>query len=211
MRMPSHPVTTRAPPARDDLAMRLPACEDVGMTTIEQPRAAQAQARQRAFRHVRQYPDPVLRRPTHEVTRFDDELALLAERMGAIMRDARGVGLAAPQVGHLLRMFTFQDHPDDPVQAVINPRITWSSEEVELDTEGCLSLATAEVAVTVQRPVAVKVEALDLDGDERTWELEGYLARVFQHEIDHLDGVLMIDRAERDQHLLETLRTLRPN
>ena len=150
------------------------------------------QRRQAALRHVRQYPDPVLRRETAEVTEFDAELAALAERMYGIMQDAQGVGLAAPQLGLLLRVFTFQIGEDDHPEAVVNPRIVTSSDETSIEDEGCLSLS--DVTVPVERPVAVTIAGKSLDGDDRMWELDGFAARVFQHEMDHLDGVLFIDR-----------------
>ena len=166
------------------------------------------QRRQAALRHVRQYPDPVLRRETAEVTAFDAELAALAERMFGIMQDAQGVGLAAPQLGLLLRVFTFQIGEDDHPEAVVNPKITVRSDETSVEDEGCLSLS--DVTVPVERPVSVTVEGVTLDGDARTWELEGFAARVFQHEIDHLDGVLMIDRTEDAEARAEALGRLRP-
>jgi peptide deformylase len=161
-----------------------------------------------ALRHVRQYPDPVLRVPTEEVTAFDAELAALVDRMTSIMGDAYGIGLAAPQLGLRLRLFTFQPE-EGPAEAVINPRIVWSSDETDVDVEGCLSLGD-EVRVPVRRPVAVKVEAKSPSGEDRTWELDDYYARVFQHEIDHLDGVLMIDRVEGDAERASAMAHLRP-
>ena len=166
------------------------------------------QRRQMALRHVRQYPDPVLRVPTTEVTEFDDELEALVERMSSIMSDAHGIGLAAPQLGLRLRMFVFQPE-DGPAEAVVNPTITWSSPETDVDEEGCLSLGDS-VRVPVRRPVAVKVDAQTATGEPRTWELDDYYSRVFQHEIDHLDGVLMIDRVEGDEFRVAAMAQLRP-
>ncbi len=166
------------------------------------------QRRQMALRHVRQYPDPVLRVPTAEVTEFDDELGALVERMTSIMSDAYGIGLAAPQLGLRLRLFTYQPE-EGPAEAVVNPKVTWSSEETDVDVEGCLSLGD-DVRVPVRRPVAVKVEGKTPSGEDRTWELDDYYARVFQHEIDHLDGVLMIDRVEGDEARAEAMGRLRP-
>jgi methionyl-tRNA formyltransferase len=166
------------------------------------------QRRQMALRHVRQYPDPVLRVPTDEVVDFDEELAALVERMSSIMGDAHGIGLAAPQLGLRLRLFTFQPE-EGPAEAVINPRITWSSDETDVDEEGCLSLGDF-VRVQVRRPIAIKVEAKDVTGADRTWELDDYYARVFQHEIDHLDGVLMIDRADDEASRKDAMSRLRP-
>jgi peptide deformylase len=166
------------------------------------------QRRQMARRHVRQYPDPVLRVPTTEVTEFDDELEALVERMASIMGDAHGIGLAAPQLGLRLRLFVFQPE-DGPAEAVVNPTITWSSPETDVDEEGCLSLGDA-VRVPVRRPVAVKVDAQTATGEARSWDLDDYYSRVFQHEIDHLDGVLMIDRVEGDEPRQAAMARLRP-
>jgi peptide deformylase len=171
------------------------------------PPAAE-QRRQMALRHVRQYPDPVLRAPAEDVVDFDDELAALVERMTSIMGDAYGVGLAAPQLGLRLRLFTFQPE-EGPAEAVVNPRITWRSDEADVDVEGCLSLGDS-VRVPVSRSIAVKVEAKTPTGEDRTWELEDYYARVFQHEIDHLDGVLMIDRVDDAAARAEAMGHLRP-
>ena len=161
-----------------------------------------------ALRHVRQYPDPVLRVPTDEVVDFDDELSALVDRMRSIMGDAYGVGLAAPQLGLRLRLFTFQPE-EGPAEAVINPKITWTSDETDVDIEGCLSLGD-DVRVPVQRPTSIKVEAKTVSGDDKTWELDDYYARVFQHEIDHLDGVLMIDRVTDTEARASAMAHLRP-
>ncbi len=161
-----------------------------------------------ALRHVRQYPDPVLRVPCDVVTEFDDELIALVERMTSIMGDAYGIGLAAPQLGLRLRLFTFQPE-EGPAEAVVNPKITWKSDETDVDIEGCLSLGD-DVRVPVRRPVAVKVEAKTATGENKVWELDDYYARVFQHEMDHLDGVLMIDRVEDDESRANAMARLRP-
>lgn len=176
--------------------------EDLGLS----PEAEQR--RQMALRHVRQYPDPVLRAQTIEVTAFNDELVALADRMNSIMSDAAGVGLAAPQLGLRMRLFVY--HPDEgEPEAVVNPQVTFSSDETEVEIEGCLSLGDL-VRVPVRRPVSVKVEGQTLTGENKIWDLEGYYARVFQHEIDHLDGVLMVDRVEDKQARREAMRLLRP-
>jgi peptide deformylase len=166
------------------------------------------QRRQMALRHVRQYPDPVLRVPTDEVVDFDEELQALVDRMTSIMGDAYGIGLAAPQLGLRLRLFTFQPE-DGPAQAVINPKITWKADETDVQIEGCLSLGD-DVRVPVRRATAIKVEARTTSGEQRTWELDDYFARVFQHEIDHLDGVLMIDRVEDADARARAMAHLRP-
>lgn len=168
------------------------------------------EARRRfALAQVRQYPDPVLRMQAREVELFDDSLRSLAERMAALMQEARGVGLAAPQIGTLQRLFVFQTSEDEPAQALVNPRIVETSETVEAGAEGCLSLGAASVVVEVERPDAVVVEARSPDGEELRLEVEGLQARVLQHEIDHLDGVLIVDRTTAEQRR-EALAKLRP-
>jgi peptide deformylase len=159
---------------------------------------AERQARRRiALAQVRQYPDPVLRMRANEVEDFDDdELRQLAERMTTLMREALGVGLAANQVGVLKRMFIFQPTAEDEPRAMVNPEIVQRSDETEPDDEGCLSMQG--VLVPVERNLRVTIEARDLDGEEVRLELEGMSARVVQHELDHLDGTLIIDRTTPD-------------
>jgi peptide deformylase len=125
------------------------------------------------------------------------------------MQEARGVGLAAPQVGVLRRVLVYQTEDEAPVTALVNPRVTASSDEEETVDEGCLSLGAATVIVPVSRPVSVTVEALTPEGDEVTVEAEGLEARVIQHELDHLDGVLIIDRTSPEDRR-EALARLRP-
>jgi peptide deformylase len=158
---------------------------------------AERQARRRiALAQVRQYPDPVLRMRAHEVEEFDDDLRQLAERMTGLMGEAAGVGLAANQVGVLRRMFVFQPTVEDEPRAMVNPEIVERSDETVLDDEGCLSMQG--VLVPVDRTLRVTIEARDLDGEEVRLELEGMSARVVQHELDHLDGTLIIDRTTPD-------------
>lgn len=161
------------------------------------------------FEQIRQYGDPVLRTPTIEVTRFDRDLRDEARFMVEIMDAAGGVGLAAPQIGKLSRMAVMRlgdDHRD--VTVLCNPRITWRSDEEELGAEGCLSIGKATIVVEVPRAVAVRVEAQDLTGEPVTLEPTGYAARVVQHELDHLDGILMLDRTGPEDRR-EALRRLR--
>ena len=168
---------------------------------------AQAQARRRlALAQIRQYPDAVLRMQAREVERFDDDLARLAERMGHLMHDARGVGLAATQVGVLQRLFVFQPVDSDDVTVIVNPEITERSDEVEIADEGCLSLQG--VLVPVERAFGVTIEGRDVEGKPLRLELEEIDARVVQHELDHLDGVLMLERTD-DESRREALATLR--
>lgn len=160
-----------------------------------------------ALSQIRQFGDPVLRSPALPVTRFDDVLRDEARRMAAIMVDARGVGLAAPQVGSLRRLVVIRTGgEDEAIAALVNPRIVWHSDEEDVVAEGCLSIG--EVDVDVVRPSAVKVEAQDVDGEPIEIDAEGYEARVIQHELDHLDGVLILDRAAPEQRR-EALRALR--
>ena len=184
--------------------------EDHGTEPIDDPEERfdeeRRALRRAALAHVRQWGDPVLRSVASDVTVFDEGLAAEAERMALLMDDAIGVGLAAPQVGSLKRMFVYRVEPDGPVTAVVNPRIVWSSSEHEADFEGCLSLE--EVVVEVSRPVAVRVEAQDVDGRAVTIEAEGFEARVIQHEYDHLEGVMIIDRADPEARK-DALRRLR--
>ena len=168
---------------------------------------AQNEVRRRlALAQIRQYPDAVLRMRAHEVERFDEPLARLAERMTELMHDARGVGLAATQVGVLQRLFVFQADEEDEVRAVVNPQITARSEETESGDEGCLSLQG--VLVPVERSVTVTLEGQDLEGKPLRLELEELPARVVQHELDHLDGTLMIERTDPESRR-EALATLR--
>ena len=158
-----------------------------------------------ALTQIRQYGDPVLRMRAEEVENFDDELRNTAERMTALMHDAEGVGLAATQVGILRRFFVFSN--DDEDVTLVNPVITEVGKETESDHEGCLSLGP--IRVPVDRATTVKVEALDVEGQPLVLELEGYPARVVQHEIDHLDGTLMLERTDSESRR-EALGLLRP-
>ena len=157
---------------------------------------AQAEAKRRlALAQIRQYPDPVLRLEAQQVQDFDDDLKQLVERMTRLMQDARGVGLAANQVGVLRRVFVVQAEDEEP-RALVNPSIVERSDEVDEDDEGCLSMQG--VVVSVERPVRVRLEASDEEGNPVELELEGLPARVAQHELDHLDGVLILDRTSSE-------------
>jgi peptide deformylase len=158
---------------------------------------AQAEARRRlALAQIRQYPDPVLRLEAQQVQDFDDDLKQLVERMARLMQDARGVGLAANQVGVLRRVFVIQPEDEAEPRALVNPSIVERSEESGEDDEGCLSMQG--VVVSVERPVRIRLEASDEEGNPVTLELEGLPARVAQHELDHLDGVLILDRTSQE-------------
>jgi len=158
-----------------------------------------------ALSRIRQYGDTVLRMKAREVETFDDDLERLVERMTALMREANGVGLAATQVGVLRRLFVFADGEEDRV--IVNPVITSSSKESEVDDEGCLSLRG--VLVPVERSTTVTIEGVDAKGEPVRLELEPPASRVVQHELDHLDGVLIIDRTD-DESRRAALAALRP-
>ncbi|MBA3244126.1 MAG: peptide deformylase [Actinobacteria bacterium] len=159
-----------------------------------------------ALAQIRQYPDAVLRLRANDVDRFDENLVRLAERMTELMHDARGVGLAATQVGVLQRLFVFQPNEAAEATVVVNPELVARSAETDLADEGCLSLQG--VHVPVERETAVTLHGLDLEGKPLRLELEGPPARIVQHELDHLDGVLMIERTDPESRR-EALATLR--
>jgi peptide deformylase len=162
--------------------------------------------REAALAHVVKWGDPVLKSRASPVTAFGPELRKEVERMIAIMRDGMGVGLAATQLGVLRRLLVFQAGPDGEPTAVVNPEIEWLSDEAAIAEEGCLSLP--RVSMDVERPLYARVSGRDAEGDEVVIEASGLEARVLQHEIDHLDGVLILDRAPRDQRK-GALRALR--
>jgi peptide deformylase len=162
--------------------------------------------RDAALRHVRKLGDPVLRATALPVERFDASLREEIERMGELMSAALGVGLAATQVGVLHRVLVYRAYVDDPISALVNPVLEWSSEEREAAEEGCLSLPG--VHVEVQRPARVRVRGRDAHGAELVVEAEGLEARVIQHEIDHLDGILILDRISREARR-DAMRALR--
>jgi peptide deformylase len=159
-----------------------------------------------AMSFIRSLGDPVLKSKATPVDRFDDSLRKQVQRMAGIMNDALGVGLAAPQLGISQRLLVYRVGPDAPVIALANPEIEWASGDEETLDEGCLSIPG--ILVDVDRPVHVRVRALDEHGEERVVEASGLEARVIQHEIDHLDGVLILERTSRDQRK-RALRELR--
>ena len=188
------------------------AAEDDTPVEVEAPEAPptldpETRARRdAALAHIRQFGDPVLRTKARPVERFDDTLRTEVDRMGVLMNDAIGVGLAAPQVGVSHRLLVYRVEPDSPVQVLVNPEIEWSSKDKDWLEEGCLSLPG--VHVEVERPIHVRVAAQDAHGDAITVEASGLEARVIQHEVDHLDGVLILDRTTRDQRK-QAIRALR--
>ncbi len=157
-----------------------------------------AERRAAALAQVVKFGDPVLRSVASPVTRFDADLVAEAERMGELMRDGMGVGLAATQLGNLRRMLVFQAGPDAPVTALVNPVVEWSSrQDLVTAEEGCLSIPG--IVLDVERPLHIEVSALDPKGEALRIEASGLEARVIQHEVDHLDGVLILARAPREQ------------
>lgn len=165
-----------------------------------------AARRTAALARVRKFGDPVLRTRARPVERIDEALRAEVARMGELMHDALGVGLAAPQLGVLHRLLVYRVQPQAPVSALINPEIEWRGGEEEIAEEGCLSLPS--VLVEVERPVHIRVRGVNEDGEEVVVEASGLEARVIQHEVDHLDGVLILDRTTRDQRK-EAMRVLR--
>jgi peptide deformylase len=159
-----------------------------------------------ALQHVRKYGDPVLRSRALEIEHFDDALREEVARMGRLMHDAYGIGLAATQVGRMHRLLVYRTELEGALAALINPVLEWASKEKETAEEGCLSLPG--VGVDVERPVHVRVKAVDEYGKPILIEASGLEARVIQHEMDHLDGVLILDKTSRDQRK-QAMRTLR--
>ena len=153
--------------------------------------------RSAALSFIRRYGDPVLKSRATLVDRFDSALREQIVRMGRLMNDALGVGLAAPQLGISQRLMVYRVGPDAPLVALANPELEWVSKEEEVMEEGCLSIPG--VAVDVERPVYVRVRGVDEEGAPRLVEASGLEARVIQHELDHLDGVLILDRTSRDE------------
>jgi peptide deformylase len=185
--------------------------QDPQQTTEEEQEAPaldpQVEARRAAaMSFIRRLGDPVLKSSATPVDRFDEALRSQVGRMAGLMNDALGVGLAAPQLGVSQRLLVYRVGPDAPVIALANPEIEWTSDEAEVLEEGCLSIPG--ITVDVERPVHVRVRALDEEGEERRVEASGLEARVIQHEMDHLDGVLILDRTTRDQRR-EAMKALR--
>lgn len=149
-----------------------------------------------AIRDIVLMGDPVLRRPADPVESFDDDLRALVDDMFETMYHAEGVGLAAPQIGLSKRILVVDVRDDDDPAAgrfaVINPEIVAVSRETEKASEGCLSIPGLEELV--ERPAVVEVRGFDVHGETFTVEADDLLGRALQHEIDHLDGVLFLDR-----------------
>ena len=185
--------------------------EDLEAGADADPREAEldpetAARRKAALAQIRQFGDPVLRTKARAIDRFDDALREEVERMGHLMDDAIGVGLAATQVGVVHRLLVYRVQQGAELAALINPEVEWAGRETESMEEGCLSLPG--VLVDVDRPVHVRVRAVNEHGEPILIEASGLEARVIQHEIDHLDGVLILDRTSREQRK-EAMRVMR--
>ncbi len=177
----------------------------------EREREEQEARRRIAQAQIRQFPDPVLRSATKPIEHFDDDLRLLVDRMVELGEDAVGAGLAAPQIGLLRRIAVVNFRDDEPWIALVNPEIIEYSEETEIGGEGCLSLdilLREQHSVPVARSTRIRVRWQDVDGAVEERELIDMDARIVQHEVDHLDGILTIDRAEPEAKR-EALRILR--
>ena len=180
--------------------------DEAGQVRTEELDPQAEERRRRALAQIRQYPDPALRLQAREVEEFDGDLDALVERLTNLMAEAHGVGLAATQIGILRRVFVFM-HEGEPV-ALVNPRIADHAEETEVDEEGCLSLHGVPL-MPVERPAMVTVEAKSPAGEDIRLALSELEARVAQHELDHLDGVLILDRTTPESRR-EALAVLRP-
>jgi peptide deformylase len=169
----------------------------------EEARREAEERRARAAAQIRVVGDPVLRERAHEVVEFDDDLRALSERMIGIMHDAPGIGLAATQLGIVRRVLVYDVEPEQGPVTLVNPEILGHGDEVVTMDEGCLSVPG--VNVPVEREAGIRVRARDLSGAEREFDAEELEARVIKHELDHLDGVLILDRTTR----VERARALR--
>ena len=157
-----------------------------------------------AIQPIRLFGDPILRTKAMEVVDFDKELRRLVEDLTDTMLEAPGAGLAAPQIGVSKRVFSY--NIDGEIGHMVNPVIVERSEEIQDGDEGCLSVPG--IWAPTVRAMRCAVEGFDVDGKPLRLEGEGLMARCLQHEVDHLDGVLILDRTSRDQRK-EAMRTLR--
>jgi len=203
----SRPSSTSTPRASDAPYNPSVADEETGEVRNEKL-DPEAEARRRlALAQIRQYPDPVLRMRAREVEEFDGDLGNLVERLTHLLKEANGLGLAATQIGVLRRVFAFLPDTEQAPVIVVNPSFAATSEESESDTEGCLSLQG--VVIPVERHASLTLEGKDPQGNDVRLELEGLPARIAQHELDHLDGVLILDRTTPEARR-EALGLLRP-
>jgi peptide deformylase len=181
--------------------------DEAGQVRNEELDPEREALRRAALTQIRQYPDPALRMQAREVEQFDEDLQRLVDRMLRLMADANGVGLAANQVGVVRRVFVLQPDPESEPVAVVNPVIADRGGESAADEEGCLSMQG--VQVPVERATTVRLDGRDPQGGELSLDLSELGARVAQHELDHLDGVLIIDRTNEAARK-EALGILRP-
>ena len=181
--------------------------ETAGQVRNDELDPQQEALRQAALAQIRQYPDPVLRMEARAVEEFDEDLARLVARMTDLMEQAAGAGLAANQVGVLRRVFVFHPDADSEAIAVVNPAIVKRGSETAVDAEGCLSMQG--VQVPVERALSLRLEGRDPEGNELSLELTELGARIAQHELDHLDGVLVLERTTEEARK-EALAILRP-
>jgi len=177
--------------------------EDDGLETLEEDQEAAEEQAERARRHaaamarIVQFGDPVLRSRASDITEFGEDLVAEAAEMIELMRDGYGVGLAANQVGRLRRILVFEPTGEEGPIVLVNPEVEWLSEEVDVMQEACLSIPG--IALDIERPVSGRFTGLDPEGEPVRLEVEGLPARILQHEIDHLNGVLILDRADPGQ------------
>lgn len=166
-----------------------------------------------AIRDIVLMGDPILRKPGEDVTDFDDGLEELVQDMFETMYHAEGIGLAAPQIGLSRRVIVVdlqaQEDEEPRRLAVVNPVVSWQSEETEKQSEGCLSIPGLEEVV--KRPASVRVEGRDPEGKELVVEADGLFSRALQHEIDHVNGILFVDRVSplKRKMLLKKWKKLR--
>ena len=176
------------------------------MATVEQPTPEQLERRAAALAEVRKYGDPALRASARPVAAVDDAVRAQIREMRRLLEDAMEAGLAATQLGIMNRVFVYRADVDGPVLALVNPELEWTSEETDSAEEGCLSIPG--IWIEVARPARIRMRGLDEQGAEVVLEAEMPEARVLQHELDHLDGVLTLDRTSKQQRR-EALRELR--
>lgn len=169
-------------------------------------RAERIRRRDVAMSRIVQFGDPLLKSRASEIGTFGEGLEAEAAEMVELMRDAWGVGLAATQLGRLRRILVFEPTGEQAPTALVNPEVEWLSDETDVMAEGCLSIPG--IAVEVERPLAGRFRGRDLGGEPVLLELEGLSARILQHEIDHLDGVLILDRTT-PEHRRAALGALR--
>jgi peptide deformylase len=176
------------------------------VSALDELTPQQLARREAALARVRKFGDPVLRERARPVGTVDAVVQDQIREMRRLLEDAMEAGLAATQIGVLNRVFVYRADVDSPVRALVDPVIEWTSEETEVAEEGCLSIPG--IWIDVERPARVRMRALDEAGEPVVIEAEMPEARVLQHELDHLDGVLTLDRTSKDQRRA-ALRELR--